>query len=98
MAQDAKKAQEKGEKKETEGQGFRLVSDPREIRANCLVPKWLPQNAGFLVFRVPLNPSSGEDDAEEKDFSDDSWDADEEFRKMFPKRKSLGRYKNLENS
>ena len=31
-----------------------------------------------------------EADEEEEEFSDDSWDADEEFRKMFPKRKRLG--------
>lgn len=31
-----------------------------------------------------------EEEEEEEDFSDDSWDADEEFRKMFPKRKTPG--------
>lgn len=33
----------------------------------------------------------GEEDEEDSEFSDDSWDADEEFRKMFPKRKKRPR-------
>ena len=50
LAQDAKKAEEKGEKKETEGQGFRLVSDPysRNQLAKMFGPKMTTIKWWFL--------------------------------------------------
>ena len=39
-----------------------------------------------------------EEEEEEEEFSEDSWDADEEFRKMFPKRKKKKRQRDEEEA